>query len=201
MKGDVDPHLLHEYRVGLVGSSATGKTSLAIRFANGVLDRIKNYEDDLSQLPDKTFTSSGEIEEVYSVIVRRGQLGITIGQHPTLKDFACVQSFVTSPDSKPGELQLSGNVEVGDILITANRQNLVKCPPSEVAETLRSLAGGFAPLVITFLRPRATVRDDKENEVARGHDDSGHSSVPSLAYADTPTGITVDDDFLVSYSQ
>merc|ERR1719487_547142 len=106
---------------------------------------------------------------------------------PTLKDFACVQSFVTSPDSKPGELQLSGNVEVGDILITANRQNLVKCPPSEVAETLRSLAGGFAPLVITFLRPRATVRDDKENEVARGHDDSGHSSVPSLAYADTPT--------------
>lgn len=188
MKSGVDSHLLHEYRIGLVGSSATGKTSLAIRFANGVLDRIKNYEDDLSQLPEKTFTSSGEIEEVYSVIIRRGQLGVTIGQHPTLKDFACIQSFVVSPDSKPGELQLSGKVEVGDILITANRQNLVRRPPSEVAETLRSLVGGFSPLVITLLRPRAPVRDDKGNDAVRGHDDSGHSSVPSVAYADTPTG-------------
>lgn len=152
-----------EYRIGIVGPSGCGKSLLVSGFtklatvqcyhctSNGLLDRSTR----LKSVPG-VGNADASACEVISVVVREpGTLGVKLAKHKQYTGFVYVKAFVRNGDA-PFELERSGKVAVGDLLIAVNKQNLVHLAQDEIGEILRVSSENESIRVLTFLRPHGS---------------------------------------------
>ena len=119
---------------------------------------------------DATTTGEPSACEVVSVAVRSpGPLGIIIAKHKLYTGFVYVKAFARVEASTPSELERSGKVFVGDLLVAVNRQNLVHLTKDEISDILKTDSDAEEIRVLTFLRPHSV-------GVASGGDSSSLSS-------------------------
>ncbi|CEG44735.1 PDZ domain [Plasmopara halstedii] len=107
-------------------------------------------------------TAAKEPDEVKSnvglvfVKVSRSRLCLTLGIQGTL---IAVTSFVLDEFGKPGEVELSGKVFIGDVLVRINETNIVSgMTPNTVAEIVNSVP---RPLTLWFERASWEILDGK----------------------------------------
>lgn len=94
--------------------------------------------------------------EVVSVAVRSsGPLGIIIAKHKVYTGFVYVKAFARVEASTPNELESSGKVLVGDLLVAVNRQNLVHLTKDEISDILKTDSDAEEIRVLTFLRAQS----------------------------------------------
>lgn len=163
-----------EYRIGVLGPSGTGKTSLITSLhrssarCEDLLEHGEKYR--LSTLTNEVKDSSAN---ALSIVLRKdGPLGIKIGPHKIYRDFATIQSFVRAPDGSKYELEEDGRLRVGDLLVAINRKSLVKLVAREVREVLNSVASVGGPRVLTAIRPqRKSRRVIKQRSIDMGIDE------------------------------
>lgn len=149
-----------EYRIGVLGPSGTGKTSLItslVRSSAHCEDILENGEKyRTSQLASDPKDSSAN---ALSVVLRKdGPLGIKIGPHMLYRDYATIQSYVRAPDGSKYELEDDGRLQPGDLLVAINRKSLVKLAAREVREVLNNVAAAGGPRVLTAIRPQRKTR-------------------------------------------
>ncbi len=116
--------------------------------SNGLLDRSSRLNGPTAGDPSAC--------EVISVVIREsGTLGVKLAKHKQFSGFVYVKAFVRNGDA-PFELERSGKVAVGDLLIAVNKQNLVHLAQDEIGEILRVSAEHESIRVLTFLRPHGS---------------------------------------------
>lgn len=147
------------YRIGVVGPEGSGKSLLLSGFnkAANISCPICCHAEQSAPDPNVSLSDDSLNEsthhpcDVFSVVVKeKGPLGIKIAKHKKYNGFVCVKGFVR--DANTGdkyELERSGKVCPGDLLVAVNRQNFLNMPQQDITNILRK---DNEIRVLTFLR-------------------------------------------------
>eukprot|EP00607_Mallomonas_marina_P010961 CAMPEP_0182423188 /NCGR_PEP_ID=MMETSP1167-20130531/9088_1 /TAXON_ID=2988 /ORGANISM="Mallomonas Sp, Strain CCMP3275" /LENGTH=500 /DNA_ID=CAMNT_0024601901 /DNA_START=120 /DNA_END=1622 /DNA_ORIENTATION=+ len=154
-----------EYRIGVLGPSGVGKTSICAKFHRSTGTSVKFWKAISSESlrsvqvspPPPPIQQNG-MDNVISVVVKKsGPLGVKLGPHKHNNRFACLQSFARAANGTRYELEKDGRLQVGDILVAINRVTLVNLPKKKLREILENFSESGGPRVLTFIRPSSSL--------------------------------------------
>lgn len=152
--GSQPPHM---YRIGVVGPPSTGKSLLLSGFRKVVdlacpICSLEHARAEMGPSVDESLhDASRHSTDVFSVVVKeKGTLGIKIAKHKKYAGFVCVKAFVKDESSgEKFELERSGKVCPGDLLVAVNRQSLMNVSAQDITRILKN---DSEIRVLTFLR-------------------------------------------------
>ena len=169
----------NEFRIGIVGQSGCGKSSIVVRLHQVREKLLKEVSQTQTECPAKNCFQN----KVLCVPVSKGEnLGIKIEKSKRYTNWCCVGSFISNElASCYSAIQRDGRVAVGDLIIAIGNVSLVHKTPFEVVGILKGADYGLNGYVlITFMRP--------EDQPI----DSEHDTTNGFSYNDNLNAVELD---------